>query len=164
LEAKWEVSPNLYPNSFASSIKGVSCWRVPWAGIKKENIFSCDINLSAVKHCKSLGFNCIESNLFKNIKGKFNLIIFNPPYLPEDPKGLEPEVSKLATTGGKNGNELILKFLREAKKYLEKDGKIFLLTSSLTPKMNFKKLGYKSKLLEKEKLFYEQLFVWELFV
>jgi release factor glutamine methyltransferase len=76
-------------------------------GIK--NIQGVDINPEAVEHCKNLGFNCFESNLFENVKGKFDLILFNPPYLPEDKR--EDEESRLATTGGKKGSEIINKFL-----------------------------------------------------
>ena len=54
------------------------------SGVKKENIFSSDIDLKAVAHCNILGFQCIQSDLFENISGKFNIIIFNPPYLPKD--------------------------------------------------------------------------------
>lgn len=127
-------------------------------GIKKENIFSCDINLEAVKYCKNLGFNCINSNLFQKISGKFNFIIFNPPYLPKSFK--EPKDSQIATTGGKKGGEIINEFLKQAKKYLTSDGKIFLLVSSLTKNINWQ--NYNKKLLEKKKLFFEELFVYEL--
>ena len=129
-------------------------------GVKKENIFSSDIDENSVNHCNSLGYNCIKSDLFENINKKYNLIIFNPPYLPENIE--EPIDSKTATTGGKKGDEIILKFLKQAKKHLNENGKIFLLASSLTPKIDFKKLGYKSKELDCERLFYEQLCVYEL--
>ena len=57
-------------------------------GIKIENLFSSDINPASVEHCNVLGFNCIHSDLFEKIpKQKFNLIIFNPPYLPENKQG-----------------------------------------------------------------------------
>lgn len=130
-------------------------------GIKKENIFSSDIDIKSVNHCNLLGFNCIHSDLFDKIpKLKFNLIIFNPPYLPEDSR--EPKDSKLATTGGKKGNEIILRFLKQAKDFLEKDGKIFLITSSLAENIDFASLGYSAKEIGCEKLFFERLCVWEL--
>jgi len=125
-----------------------------------KNIFSSDINPRAVSHCSLLGFHCIKSDLFEKIKEKFNLIIFNPPYLPEDSR--EPKDSQTATTGGKKGTEIILKFLQQAKSHLEKNGKIFLITSSLSEKINFKKLGYNSKEIGCEKLFFERLYIWEL--
>ena len=127
-------------------------------GIKNKNVFATDINKHAVAHCRGLGFNCIVSNLFSNIKEKYKIIIFNPPYLPENKK--EPKESKLATTGGKKGSEIIGKFLKQAKKHLEKNGKVFLLTSSLTKGVNLN--GWKKKKLESKKMFFEELFVWEL--
>ena len=127
-------------------------------GVKKANIISCDIDQQAVDHCKILGFNCVKSDLFKNIKGKFDLIIFNPPYLALDKR--EPKSSRIATTGGKKGSEIINKFLKQAKKHLKKDGKILLVTSSLTKDVDFRK--FDKRQLGNEKLFFEELFVWEL--
>jgi release factor glutamine methyltransferase len=127
-------------------------------GVKEKNIFACDINQDAVEHGKTLGFNCIYSDLFENVEGKYNIIIFNPPYLPRDKD--EPEDSQLATTGGETGSEIVNKFLEQSKDYLEQNGKIFLLTSNLTKDIDFQ--DYKKKLLGKEKIFFEELFVWEL--
>ena len=137
-------------------------------GVKEENIFSSDINPKSVRYCNLLGFNCIQSDLFEAFKGggsvggtlvplKFDLIIFNPPYLPEDKR--EPCDSVISTTGGKTGCEIINKFLIETKNYLNKNGKIFLITSSLTKGINFQ--DYKKVLLGSERLFMEELFVWE---
>ncbi len=127
-------------------------------GIKKQNIFSCDTNPNAVKHCRELGFNCIESNLFQNICGKFHIVLFNPPYLPDDKR--EPKNSKLATTGGKNGSEIINEFLKSAKSHLEKNSKIFLLTSSLTKGIKWNR--FKKRKIASKKLFFEEIYVWEL--
>jgi release factor glutamine methyltransferase len=127
-------------------------------GLKEQNIFSSDINSSAVGHCSSLGFNCIQSNLFEKIYRKFDIIIFNPPYLPEHKFD-----NKSDTSAGKE-QEVIVKFLQEAKNYLNEKGRIFLLLSSYTPMKNIlPEIGrYNKKLLGTEKLFYEELFVWEL--
>lgn len=128
------------------------------SGIKNENIFSCDLNSKAVKNAKRLGFYSIQSDLFENFNRKFDIIVFNPPYLPEDSR--EPIDSRLATTGGKRGGETINRFLAQAKDYLEDKGKIFLLTSSLTKGIRSK--GYDKRLLASKKLFQEKLYVWEL--
>jgi release factor glutamine methyltransferase len=127
-------------------------------GIKKENIFGADINVNAVNHCKNLGFKCIHSNLFSAFKGKFDLIVFNPPYLPDDKK--EPADSKIATTGGKKGGELINKFLRQARKHLTDSGRIILLVSSLTKSIDFS--GYNAEVLGTKKMFFEELKILEL--
>lgn len=153
-------SPNLKFLEIGSG-SGINLETAKNSGIKKENIFSCDIDKRSISHCKKLEFNCINSDLFENIpKIKFDLIIFNPPYLPEDSR--EPKPSKKATTGGKRGNEIILRFLNQTKDYLTKNGKIFLITSSLAENVDFKKLGYKSKEIGCEKLFFEKLSIWEI--
>ena len=129
-------------------------------GVKRDNIFGSDINKKAVSHCKKLGFHVILSDLFSNIDGKFDLIVFNPPYLPLDEK--EPRKSRVATTGGLHGNELIIKFLKEARKHLNREGRIFIITSSLAQDVNFKILGYKAKEVSSVKLFFEELSLWKL--
>ena len=126
-------------------------------GIKKENITAADINKEALENAKKLKIKVIYSNLFSKIKGKFDLIIFNPPYLPEDKYDIQPD-----TTGGKYGSEIINEFLKQASFHLTKSGKIFLLTSSLTKRINW--LNYKKKKVAEEKLFFETLWVWKLHI
>tara|TARA_Y100000310_G_C20677463_1_gene813917 strand:- start:1073 stop:1642 length:570 start_codon:yes stop_codon:yes gene_type:complete len=129
------------------------------------NILTADINSEAVKHLKEQGFKAIKSNLFSKInkKDKFDLIIFNPPYLPLDKR--EPKDSQLATTAGKKGYEIIIKFLKQAKKHLSKKGTILLIFSSLSqPKILLAKakgLDFGIKLLNKENFFFENLFIFE---
>jgi len=127
-------------------------------GVKRKNIFACDINEKAVHLCENKGFNCTLSNLFENISGKYDLIIFNPPYLPRDKR--ETKESQLATTGGKFGSEIINKFLKQAKDYIKPTTKIFLITSSLTKQVNFE--SYKKEIVGKKKIFFEELIAWKL--
>jgi len=131
-----------------------------------ENIITADINPEVIKHLKQQKFNVIQSDLFSNInnKNKFDIIIFNPPYLPEDKR--EPKDSKIATTAGKKGYEIIIKFLSQAKSHLAKDGTILLLFSSLSqPKVilnKAKQLKYTTKVLDSQKLSFEELYVYGL--
>ena len=130
--------------------------------ISPPKIVATDINPEAINHINKdfPKINCISSDLFENIKDKFDIIIFNPPYLPQDKEKQEDKESQLITTGGKKGSEIINKFLKQAQEYLTKQGKIFLLTSNLTEDINW--LNYKKRLLEKKKIFFEELVVWEL--
>jgi len=125
-------------------------------GIKKEKIFCVDINSEAVKFVKNKGFNCIKSNLFSKLKGKkFDLISFNAPYLPENKYDKKPD-----TTGGKRGDEVAIRFLKQVKKHLNNGGKVFLLISSLTPFDRIKKFGL--KIIARKKIFFEELLVLEI--
>ncbi len=140
---------------------GIQAEAVLEAGINKKNIICVDIDKEVVSSLKKKGFYAIQSDLFSKIKDKFDIIIFNPPYLPEDKreKGID-------TSGGKKGDEIILKFLKQAGKHLEKNGKILLLLSSLTPRKKLEKelekqeLGFKK--LGEERLFMEILELWEI--
>lgn len=132
------------------------------AGINKENILCADIDREAIKELKRQKLKAIKSDLFSKIKGRFDLIIFNAPYLPEDKYDRLPD-----TTAGKRGNEVIIKFLKSAKSHLIKDGAILLLFSSLSKPKEIlneaKRLKYKAEKLTEQKLFFEKLEVWKLF-
>ena len=78
------------------------------------------------KHQTNISF--IKSDLFSNIRGKFDLIIANLPYVPKDGSKkdeirFEPEE---AIFSDKDGTATILKFLRQGRKHLAKDGQILI--------------------------------------
>ena len=70
---------------------------------KVKSVLGIDIQKPVVEHCKktikSKKIRFKQSNLFENIAGKFDTIIFNPPYLPEDVK-----LKDITVAGGKKGN------------------------------------------------------------
>lgn len=123
-----------------------------------DDVLAVDINPECVAHVQQKGIRAVQSDLFSNVEGKFDWIIFNPPYLPEDSD--EPEDSKLATTGGKEGHEILVRFLEQAKRHLTANGKILVVISSLTgyPEKVFD--GYRYECLETEPLFMETISVY----
>jgi len=126
--------------------------------ISPKKITASDINPEAIINLKQQPFKTIKSNLFKQISNSFDLITFNAPYLPLNPE--EPKDSQVATTGGKRGDEISIKFLKQAKSHLNKNGKIFLLISSLTPQNKIKKL-WPYTIVVKKKAFMEELLILE---
>lgn len=120
-----------------------------------NNVLAADINKEAVKFCRKKKINCIYSDLFSNIKEKFDLIIFNPPYLPK--KKYEDEETSLNVGQGK---ELITEFLNQAKSHLNENGQILILISSLTGKPENLFGGWNFKLIDSEKYFFEELFIY----
>ena len=125
------------------------------AGISKQNITCADIDTEATTHTKSQGFKTIKSNLFQNIKQKYDLITFNTPYLPQHKHDKKPD-----TTGGKNGDEITIKFLKQARSHLNTKGKIFFLISSQTPQNKIKK--FNPKLVAEKKIFFEKLLIFKI--
>lgn len=127
-----------------------------------KDVLAVDIDKEAVNFVKKKGIKAKISNLFENVKGKFDLIIFNPPYLPDEK--LEDKESKIITTGGKYGYEILEKFFFQVNNYLNKNGKILIVFSSLTNKDKIDKIIKKNKLkfrlLEEKKVFFESLYCY----
>jgi len=127
-------------------------------GIK--NITASDIDNEAVNFLRKKKIKSIKSDLFEKINGKFDLIVFNPPYLPESKYDKKKDVA-----GGKRGDETILNFIKQVRNHLTEDGEVILLLSSLTPRKRImreiKNGNMKIEKLAEEKFFFEKL---ELFV
>ncbi|CAB49354.1 HemK2/MTQ2 family protein methyltransferase [Pyrococcus abyssi] len=101
----------------------------------------------------------VVSDLFRNLRGKFTLILFNPPYLPGD--DVKDEID-LALIGGKTGSEVILKFLSDVEDYLLPGGRILIVYSSLTGlnvREAFEEKGFSTRIVKKERFFFEELYV-----
>jgi release factor glutamine methyltransferase len=129
---------------------------------KTGDITGADINPYSIDHCRKNipKAKFIQSDLFNNIEGKFDVITFNPPYLPEEKK--EDLETALQVAGGTQGYELLLRFMDQAKNYLKKNGFIITIFSSLTkPDIVFDKtktMGYKHEVLASKELFLEKLY------
>lgn len=121
---------------------------------KTKDVLAIDIDKEAVNLLKKKGINAEYSNLFSNVSGKFDLIIFNPPYLPMEKNFKDKDLI--------GGIKIINKFLKQAKDYLNKNGKILIIFSSLTGNSNsiLKRYNYKFKVLETKKLFFEELYIY----
>ena len=131
------------------------------AAEKGCDVVAVDIDEECVEFVRKKGIKAVVSDLFSSISSKFDWIIFNPPYLPEDVR--EDEESKLVTAGGKKGHEIIERFLSEVGDYLNDGGRILIVFSSLSGDIPgiIGKWGFKYKVLEEKKMFFEKLFVVE---
>lgn len=72
----------------------------------------------------NLNIKVLKSNLYQNITGKYDYIIFNPPYVP-NVSGTKLKYKKQRYSG-KDGLYITRRFLSESDKYLNRNGKIFL--------------------------------------
>jgi len=114
-----------------------------------KEVIAVDINPDAVDLAKEnaelnkVKIKVFQSDLFEKVSGKFDLIVFNPPYLPPG------KPKDLAWSGGK---EFIERFLKQAREYLLPNGKILFVFSSLTKLKDV-------EIIAKQKLPFEQLYV-----
>ena len=141
-------SINIKPNDevleigTGSGIIALSC------AMKGANVICSDINPYAIeitkqnynenKHLLKGSFEIRQGNLFSVIKSdeKFDIIIFNPPYLPtkKDEKIGGNEWLDIAVNGGKTGLKNTNNFLKQLPNYLKNNAKAYFIYSSLSDK------------------------------
>jgi release factor glutamine methyltransferase len=137
------------------------------AAEKATSVIAVDINPDAIdecrkEDCKRISF--VRSDLFSAFEGqqiRFDTIIFNAPYLPND-----ENFKDVALDGGKNGYEIIGRFLADAKNFLAKDGLILLVFSSFTNKARVDALirmnGFVFKELERIHVMFEDIYCYRI--
>ncbi len=100
-------------------------------GEKDKKLLS-QIRLNAKKNgIEKKRYKVVQSNIFSNIKGKYDYIFANPPYIAESRKNKvqasvlkhEPQEALFA---GKDGLDSIRPFLNQAKGFLAPNGRIYL--------------------------------------
>jgi len=97
---------------------------------QKDSISQIKINCK-LNNINKKRYKIIQSDILKNIENKYDFIFANPPYIATTRKNkiqksvlkYEPKISLF---GGESGLKYINKFLKDAKKYLNIDGKIFM--------------------------------------
>ncbi len=137
------------------------------ASKRVKSVLGVDIDPAAVMHCRKFAAckkcSFIVSDLFsKVLKKKFDTIIFNPPYLPEQ-EGEDSETA-LAVAGGKKGYEVVERFLSRVNDFLAEDGQVLLLFSTLTGKEKVESMIAEHLLefeeLSRQEIAFEQLYVY----
>jgi release factor glutamine methyltransferase len=111
------------------------------AATKADEVVAVDINPYAVRCAKENAelnhvaekMSFVQGDLFSSVRTgeRFDLVLFNAPYLPSDD---EDEDSWLAQswTGGVSGRNVIDRFISRAPKHLEPNGEILLVQSTLS--------------------------------
>ncbi len=97
-----------------------------------KSLVALDINPHAVRAARERGVAAVRSDLFRGIKGRFDLIVFNPPYLPTEQAERSHQWINYALDGGESGRETIGRFLLDLAEHLRPGGRALLLISSLT--------------------------------
>jgi len=100
--------------------------------IPRTRIVATDINPHAAVCAREAGIDVIRTDLFAAVRGTFDLVLFNPPYLPTLPEERIEDWLEYALDGGENGRVVIEHFAAGVGRILAPGGRILVLVSSLT--------------------------------
>ncbi len=130
-------------------------------------LLATDINPHAVRCARRLGIECILTDLTAGITGKFDLILFNPPYLELEDWERRGDWLEKAIDGGEGGVEVSLKFLEGARDILSESGRVILISSSLTfdrLKKHLRESEWTWKIIGTKKVFFEELYALKMWL
>lgn len=106
-----------------------------------------------------------QSNLFEKLEGKFDTILFNPPYLPTSREERIPGNLNYAFDGGEDGRKTLDLFLEEFDKFLAPKGRLLLIQSSLNSMertmLILKNKGFEVRILDQKPFFFEIIYLLE---
>jgi len=139
---------------------------------RAKMVVAADVNPHAIEcaklNAKANGVaNKIDvrlGDLFQPIKEteRFDVIVFNAPYLPSRRKEQETWIER-AWAGGKEGRQLIDQFISEAPHFLNENGKLLLVQSNLANiDKTVEKLrgaGFKATVIVRKKVPFETIVV-----
>lgn len=143
--------------------------------IKEAYVIASDISKNALEIAKknsilnNVEIKFIHSDLYENIKEKFNMIVSNPPYIRTKViESLSEEVQKephIALDGGEDGLKFYRKIIEESKGLLEENGYLLLEIGfdqrkdviELLEKNNYKNIYFKKDLGNNDRIVVAQI-------
>jgi release factor glutamine methyltransferase len=124
-------------------------------------VTASDVDIAAIQRLARVAdmlgvrVKLIACDLFSKIADQFDIIMFNPPYLPSH------AMHDRTVDGGKQGRSIINRFLNQVSRHLVQDGFAVLLVSSLNhPERLRERYAHLSfKTLRQRSSFFERLYV-----
>jgi release factor glutamine methyltransferase len=101
---------------------------------KAAFIIATDVNPHACRIASSegCGMGVARADLTAGLRGQFDLILFNPPYLPTKPGERINDWLEKALDGGESGREVIRRLLPDLPRVLAPGGRLLLVFSEVT--------------------------------
>ncbi len=148
-----------------------------------EYVIGTDLVLEPLRSCKQNDsrYHIDTYKLLKDVNGLelicadaaspfrrcvFDLIVSNPPYLPDDYDSGGKRINDGAVYGGTNGIEMTLHIIQSSVLSLKREGSLLLIVSSLSniPRLDelLRQLNMTMKTIIEKKLFFETLSVVEI--
>ena len=140
-----------------------------YASLLTDDVTATDINYNALelaeKNFKLNNINTIKlefGDLFEPVKDKkFDVILFNTPYLPTDSEDIINDDLNYAFDGGLDGRKVIDRFINQVSNHLNDKGIVQIIQSSLSDNDRtldmFDRNGFVAEIAESEKFFFEEI-------
>ena len=130
-------------------------------------VVGSDLNPHACRQAYEAGVEAVRADLVTPFRdGVFDLVTFNPPYLPTPEEEERADWMERALSGGESGREVIDPFLDAVRRVLVPDGRVLLLVSSLTGidavRDRARNNGLTTRVVEEESFPFERLVVLSL--
>jgi release factor glutamine methyltransferase len=95
-------------------------------------VVATDVNPHACRAASCYGMGTVRADLTAGIRGLFDLILFNPPYLPTGPGERMDDWLEKALDGGESGRGVIGRLVPDLPRILAPEGRLLLVISELT--------------------------------
>ena len=140
-----------------------------YASLLTDDVTATDINFNALELAeKNFKLNNIDTvklefgDMFEPVKDKkFDVILFNTPYLPTDSDDVIDDDLNYAFDAGLNGRKVIERFINEVSNHLNDKGIVQMIQSSLSDNDRtldmFDRNGFVAEIAESEKFFFEEI-------
>jgi release factor glutamine methyltransferase len=137
------------------------------AGAAGARVVGSDLNPEACGQAAEAGVPVVRADLTTAFReDSFDVVTFNPPYLPEPEDGGWGDWMETALSGGEDGRAVVDPFLDDVGRVLAPGGRVYLLVSTLTGLDEVREYAAERGLtaveVESESFSFEQLFVLEL--
>ncbi|MFO1533329.1 MAG: HemK2/MTQ2 family protein methyltransferase [Thermoplasmatota archaeon] len=130
-------------------------------------VTATDLNPEAVRLAQEnagenrLAVDVRRADLLAGLMGPFDVVAFNPPYLPTAPEEMLPGPLNLAFDGGRDGNETVLRFAAQVAELEPRPRAILVVHSSLADPNALEgalgRLGYVAQVVAEEAHFFERI-------
>jgi release factor glutamine methyltransferase len=127
------------------------------------DVVASDIDINAIKDLEltanrmGRSIKLVACDLFSKIHERFDIVVFNPPYMPSS------AIDDRTTDGGKQGTEVISRFLDELTEHLSENGRGVLVVSSMNDPEDLmaRHRDLSFRIVRERPLFFERLYVLE---
>jgi len=132
---------------------------------RRTRAVATDVNREAVRLARTnacrngLALDVILTDLMTGLRGPFDVVAFNPPYLEGHPR----DDLDRAWQGGREGSDVSLRFLEDLGRILSPQGRAYLLLSHANDTARAAAAArFRRRVVGSRRLFFEELEVLEL--